>query len=41
MSDAEAASLFKSWLLLAFDNNVQVFASSDWQGIEMGVNNVT
>jgi len=37
-SDAEAANLFKSWLLLAFDNNVQVFASSDWHSIEMGMN---
>ena len=37
-SDAEAAKLLKTWLLSAFGNNVQVFASSDWQSIEMGMN---
>jgi hypothetical protein len=35
-SDAEAAKTLKTWLLLAF-SNVQVFASSDWQSIEMGM----
>jgi hypothetical protein len=36
-SDFEAAKTLKDWLLYAFSNNVQVFASSDWQSIEMGM----
>jgi TIR domain len=37
-SDAEAAKLLKKWLLSAFGSDVQVFVSSDWQSIEMGMN---